>query len=366
MRCNVLVLLAIASCGLASCERTPEQPHASLSVGALLSGLADPRFEQASEQRELAFPADHGPRPEFQSEWWYFTGNVQAEERELAYQLTFFRRALDFDAPRLDSDWAARDAYMAHFALTDVRTGRFHAFERFERAALGLAGARAAPWSVWLRDWRASGDLDAGSVRLEARADGCAIDLELTADSALVLHGDRGFSRKGPAGAGASHYYSIPRWTTRGTLELDGLRHDVRGASWFDREFFTAALAPAQVGWDWFALRFDDGSALMLFHVRTAGASSGRGGTWIAASGAARALRPEEFELEPLTTWQSPSSAAAYPVRWRVRLAEPALELLVEARTQNCELALGVRYWEGPVRASGTLPGAGFMELTGY
>ena len=104
----------------------------------------------------LAFPADHGPHDDFQTEWWYYTGNLTAETGEhFGYQLTFFRRALappDQRAVR-DSAWGADQVYMAHFALTDVSGGRHHSFEKLAHGAAGMAGAQAAPFRVWLEDW---------------------------------------------------------------------------------------------------------------------------------------------------------------------------------------------------------------------
>ncbi|EPX61229.1 secreted hydrolase-like protein [Cystobacter fuscus DSM 2262] len=38
---------------------------------------------------------------------------------------------------------------------SNIQGGRFHAFERFSRSALGLAGARTEPFRVWLEDWSA-------------------------------------------------------------------------------------------------------------------------------------------------------------------------------------------------------------------
>ena len=130
--------------------------------------------------RPFEFPADHGPHPEYRSEWWYFTGNVSdADGNEYGFQLTFFRFRLAANAIERRSEWAAEQVYMAHFAVTDVEAGRFHAFERFSRAALDLAGARASPFRVWLEDWSASGGGGAGdfAVRLRASEAGTGIDL---------------------------------------------------------------------------------------------------------------------------------------------------------------------------------------------
>ena len=80
-------------------------------------------FALAEGPRPLVFPADHGPHDDYQTEWWYYTGNVQTSAgRHFGYQLTFFRRALVPPAERQSrsSGWATDQVYMAHFALTDV------------------------------------------------------------------------------------------------------------------------------------------------------------------------------------------------------------------------------------------------------
>src|ERR671934_1543136 len=80
--------------------------------GALLAGLGSRAFAQGfaglSESAEgfapvvpgrtFAFPADHGPHPEFRIEWWYVTANL-ADANGGAYgaQWTLFRQALQPD-----------------------------------------------------------------------------------------------------------------------------------------------------------------------------------------------------------------------------------------------------------------------------
>jgi predicted secreted hydrolase len=93
-----------------------------------------------------------------QTEWWYYTGNLETVEgRYFGYQLTFFRRGLGPLAERQEraSGWAADQVYMAHFSVTDVAGERYQAFERLSRGAAGLAGTESVPYRVWLEDWRA-------------------------------------------------------------------------------------------------------------------------------------------------------------------------------------------------------------------
>jgi predicted secreted hydrolase len=49
-------------------------------------------WKQAQADFNLSFPKDHASHPDFKIEWWYYTGNVDAQDgRRFGYQLTFFR-----------------------------------------------------------------------------------------------------------------------------------------------------------------------------------------------------------------------------------------------------------------------------------
>ena len=199
----VLVLLAASSCG----------PSPQPQVQARLEGLAvtPGNFERADGPRPLTFPQDLGPHPDFQTEWWYYTGNlVAADGQNFGYQLTFFRRALLAPADRTQSSsaWGADQVYLAHFALTDPGSGQFHAFERFERGAAGLAGAQSDPqYRVWLQDWQAE-QVGPAEYKLQAAQGGIRLQLDLKDMKGIVLQGDQGYSQKGPGTGNASYYTS--------------------------------------------------------------------------------------------------------------------------------------------------------------
>ncbi|MFB0545365.1 MAG: lipocalin-like domain-containing protein, partial [Anaerolineae bacterium] len=226
-------------------------------VRAQLLAIADEAtgFARAEGPQLLEFPTDHGPHPDYQTEWWYYTGNLQTSDgRHFGYQLTFFRRALVPPALRQDrpSNWATDQVYMAHFALTNVAGKRYQAFERFSRGAAGLAGAQGRPYRVWLEDWRVE-ETEPNVYHVSAEQDDLAIDLQLTDRKGPVLQGDRGYSQKGPERGNASYYYSLTRLDSSGMVQVGDVLHQVSGLSWMDHEFGTSALAPDQVGWDWFA-----------------------------------------------------------------------------------------------------------------
>jgi predicted secreted hydrolase len=340
---------------------------------------ADPAgFARATAPRPFSFPADHGPHPEFRTEWWYYTGNLETTAgRHFGFQLTFFRTALAppvAAAGETASAWSTRQLYVAHFALTDTAGRRFHAWSRLDREALGLAGASAAPFRVWLGDWSAESEAAAGlPVRLRAAEGHVAIDLMLASEKPVVLQGDRGLSRKGAEPGNASYYYSLSRMSVRGTVRVREEPLAVTGLAWMDREWSTSALGPDLVGWDWLALQLDDGREIMIYRLRRRDGSidAHSAGSLIAADGAIRPLAVGDVRLESLDHWTSPRSRVRYPSRWRLTVPGAALTLEIVPRLADQELVVGTRYWEGAVRVDGiadgrAIAGRGYVELVGY
>jgi len=345
-----------------------------LKVSQALGGIPAAGFARALSPRAFHFPEDHGPHPEYQTEWWYFTGNLETSQgRRFGYQLTFFRMALAPGAPARLSRWGADQVYMAHCAVTDVDGKRFVFSERFSRAALGLAGAGGAPFAVWLEDWSArQTSASPWSLKLVAAEGGASLDLDLASLKPVVLNGTKGLSRKGRAPGNASYYYSIPRLATRGTLTLGGERFQVSGLSWLDREWSTSALAGDQAGWDWFALQLGDGRDLMFYRLRKKDGSADpfSGGTLTAADGSSRRLSAAEVQLTVAEWWKSPASGTRYPSRWRLKVPGEGVDLEILPRLAGQELLGSFRYWEGAVSVRGMgnsgLDGSGYLEMTGY
>jgi len=351
---------------------------ATLAVSAALGAGDASGFARARAPHAFSFPADLGPHPDFRTEWWYYTGNLEsAAGRHFGFQLTFFRTALAPPAvgdAATGSAWSTRQLYVAHFAVTDTAGRRFHAWSRLERAALGLAGARPHPFRVWLDDWSAESDGPDGlPVRLRAAEGSVAIDLTLASDRPVVFQGDHGLSQKGPEPGNASYYYSRTRMTARGTVRAGAEAIPVVGLAWMDREWSTSALGPDLVGWDWIALQLDDGRDVMVYRLRRrdGGTDPHSAGALVSAAGATRALAPAEVTLDALEHWTSPRSRVRYPSRWRLAMPGAGLDLVITPRLADQELIVGTRYWEGAVRVEGTaggrpIGGRGYVELVGY
>jgi predicted secreted hydrolase len=366
-------------------------------------------FQQALPGYRYLFPRDHGSHPAYQTEWWYYTGHLQAEDgRRFGYELTFFRRGLNrieqtregFAPSQEPSRWRIHNLYLAHFALTDLAQGQFHYAEKISREGLGKAGADQDRLRVWIDRWSAVSPLRSegsaggsteglakgsakesnapdGAHHLTAATEDYGIELTLSPAKPPAIHGSQGVSRKGSKPEEASHYYSLTRLSTTGTLMVKGERIPVTGQSWMDHEFGSGELSSELVGWDWFSLQLASGDELMWYRLRREDgqADPASSGTWVGADGQTMPLATESIRLDELERWTSPQSGARYPSRWR--LSSKALDLVVDIDPLLGDQELITRrstrvtYWEGAVRITGTLGGKsvvgqGYVELTGY
>ncbi|MFH1112533.1 MAG: lipocalin-like domain-containing protein [Pseudomonadota bacterium] len=343
-----------------------------LAVGASLD--AGSGFEDARPGRILAFPQDHGKHPGFQTEWWYFTGNLNSNGRLWGFQLTFFRRSMMKERVKRNSAWAVRDLYPAHFALTDISGRRFHHAEILSREGPGLAQASPQGLNVSVKDWSAQQHGD--EIHIKARQNGCALDLRLKPLKPLVLQGDHGFSRKGGTGEQASYYYSFTRLQAEGTVTFKGISHKVAGLAWMDHEFGSSILLEDQAGWDWFSLQLDDGSEIMVFQLRKRDGSGERPfGTLVPAAGRPKSLEGRQIVISVTDVWTSSRTGATYPSGWSVDIPSEKIRLTIAPLFEDQELvaskSTGVVYWEGAVKVNGSanglaLRGRGYVELTGY
>jgi predicted secreted hydrolase len=354
-------------------ERAAAGMRSGTATGMSFLGGADAGgFAKATAPRAFEFPADYGSHPAFRTEWWYYTGNLfDSNGRHFGFELTFFRYALAPESPASASAWATNQVYMAHFAVTDTKSGQLLADERLARGAVGLAGAEADPFRVWVQAWSAAAEGD--GFRLSAKAPEMGIDLVLGSVKPPVPQGDQGLDRKGPEPGNASYYYSLTRLEARGTVTVGGVAADVRGTAWMDREWSTSALSPEDTGWDWFALQLSDGRDVMFYRLRRkdGSASPFSGGVVVDANGRRERLGVGDVVLDPLEFWTSEKSGARYPVAWRLRAERVGLDLTVRPYVRNQEIDLSVRYWEGAVKIEGSaggepIDGNGYLELAGY
>lgn len=360
---------------------------AVLSIGGFSRGSAEEgAYPPITGPCDLQFPQDHGPHPGYHTEWWYYTGNVRSDNGErYGFQLTIFRSRLNPPGAERSQDqgsakesaWRTQQLFLAHVALSDIGSKRFHYREQVARGAVGLADAvqEADTTTVFIKNW--SIRLNPSEHTLKASAEDFEFQLNLTPQKPLVLHGESGYSLKGTTPERSSCYYSFPRMEVKGTLKIKGREIPVQGKCWMDHEFSSAPLEPDLAGWDWFSVQLTDNTELMIYLLRHKDGtySPASSGTFVDAFGKVVRLARDAFAVEVLDTWTSPHTLGRYPSRWKIRVPSLKLDLNVRPNLEDQEMrtqeSIGVTYWEGSVGVSGKtggqpVEGEGYVELTGY
>jgi predicted secreted hydrolase len=340
-----------------------------------LSAAQDP-YKTAVPGYRYEFPRDYFNHPEFQTEWWYYTGNVTANDgHRFGFELTFFREGVSRDSGKQET-WDLQDVYLAHLALSDLDGKGFYHTERTNRAGPGIAGIDQGQGRIWNGNW--SVRWNGTDQAIEAMEERFSLALKLQPEKPPVIHGENGVSQKAAGTGRASHYISLTCMKTNGTIELAGKSYIVSGLAWMDHEFFTHQLEKDQVGWDWFSIQLSDNTELMLYRIRRSDGSvdSFSAGTFVDPLGHSVHLRKEDFLLLPqVETWKSPVSGAVYPVQWRIVIPKLEIELKATTRLKSQELSgqskMVPSYWEGAMDLNGyqsnsAVAGVGYLEMTGY
>jgi len=322
------------------------------------------------------FPRDHFHHPDFQTEWWYYTGNLKsADGRRFGFELTFFRQAVTRD-PAKAATWDVRDLYVAHLALSDLDDGKFYHAERANRSGPGLATVIESLGRIWNGNWQIQ--WRGGDQELQAVDERFQLRLTLHSEKPPVIHGENGVSQKAEGPGRASHYISLTRLATSGVIGLGNKSFEVSGTSWMDHEFFTHQLETNQTGWDWLSLQLEDHTEVMLFRIRRKDGSIDpySSGTYVDADGKSTHLRSTDFTLQPAgEIWTSPITGARYPTHWNVAIPKLSIELEVKTPLASQELTgettFVPNYWEGAINLTGRrhqqpLRGVGYLEMTGY
>jgi predicted secreted hydrolase len=340
------------------------------------------QWKIASPAYRYEFPRDHFNHPEFQTEWWYYTGNLRAADgHRFGFELTFFRTGIHLPKrveDQSDPVWRPDQIYLAHLALSDIDGRRFFHSERLNRAGPGLAGCSIQDRQNWNGNWQVSWKTQSSDAQLlQAVAPEFTLQLDLQPQKPPVIQGQNGISQKGPDPSQASHYISFTRIGAKGTLQRGASTLKLDGLAWMDHEFFSESRNSNLAGWDWFAIQLDNNEELMLYRLRQKSGNPDpySSGTFVDTQGRAHFLSAKDFVLSPGAFWESPHSKARYPLEWGIDV--PAFQLHLRERTELSDQELYSRsavtpsYWEGAVTYSGKLvekpvSGVGYLEMTGY
>jgi predicted secreted hydrolase len=337
----------------------------ALAQGFAGLGMSGQGFAPVTPGRIFAFPADHGPHPDYRIEWWYVTANL-VDSAGAAYgaQWTLFRQAM---APGAQQEgWANQQIWMGHAAVTRADTHRYS--EAFARGGVGQAGVETKPFKAWIDSWEMRGSdrmREEAIAPLELNASGTDFSyaLRLDADRPLVLQGDAGYSKKSERGQ-ASYYFSQPYFKATGSITIDDKPHNVTGVAWMDREWSSQPLASDQTGWDWLSLHLNSGEKLMLYRLRQKDGRNDLYGNWIEPDGRSIEIASADNSMTP--TALTELEGRKIPTAWRIAI--PSRSLTIECVPLNPRSWMGTSfpYWEGPISFKGSHAGLGYLEMTGY
>jgi predicted secreted hydrolase len=236
---------------------------------------------------------DHGsfdeewPPHKNASGWWYVTGylnDVASPDKLYSYQFTV-----------INIKYVRNLFYILQVAFTDMQTGR-HLFKqtlRFRSRKVYVDGDTVSflPFGVLKRG--------ENEMSLRAKAKGLELDLRLDLGKGAAWHGDNGVLVMGLPDDPDQRtvYYSYTNMPTSGTIVLGtNSGHEtlleVRGKSWFDRQWGPYRLVDSDSFWEWFSIRFFDDEEVMLFAFPQ---HPYYDGTYVDRGGMARLVRDYEY-----------------------------------------------------------------------
>ena len=336
-----------------------------------------PKFQEAVSGYTYQFPRDDFSHDNFRVEWWYYTGNLESDKgRRFGYQLTFFRVGLEgYNPINNPSKWKVDHIYFAHMTVSDIQNKKFHFFERINRKGIKNAGAATDRFMIWNSDWNLSAEEN--MQKIKALENDTGIELSLIPIKKRVFHGKNGISIKGSNKGNASHYFSYTRMKTEGSIFIKGEKFQVKGSSWMDHEFSSNPLNPSLAGWDWFSIKLDNQTEIMLYQLRKKNGNTdpNSSGTFISADQNYHHLTLNEFSISNKSSWTSEKTGAIYPVVWEIDILESDIHLIIIPDFSNQELyhlrSISGSYWEGSVSIKGSaggkpVTGTGYVELVGY
>ena len=301
-----------------------------------------------------AFPRDHGSHPEFRTEWWYVTGWVADAARQrvrraghVLPQPSARRRR------RIRARFAPRQLAVRARGARRPRHGRLRHDQRAARAGFGLAarrGRRRASGSTTGRSRSTTTRTPRASRRANSPST-CAF----APTQPLLLQGDGGYSRKGPAPAQASYYYSQPQLRGQRSTRLgrqDGAGSPApRGSITNGRANTWRRRRPAGTG---LGINLADGGALMAFRMRdkVGRHALGRRHAARAPGDRAHSRRRGALHAGALVALAAHRRRRTRS-RWRAAGQRRwTLEPLFDDQELDSRASTGTIYWEGAVRAT--------------
>ncbi len=322
-------------------------------IGIMLSCSDDDENDSSNNNPEVdvKLPKDHFFHDN-ENEWYYFSGKVETEEgKEFGVMFTIFQ---------FKEDTGYR--YPCMLAVSDIENSKFHD-KRIESAPAIMETTPAGLPSIKVGDsqfiWEGEERLHITAKASTMDQSNISVELDMKPGKDILYHGENGFI---PMGDGIpSGYYSLANLIpTNGKLTIDRAEYTITGGRiWADHQW--GDWTSGGYRWDWFSLRFNDGSALMVFQFRDADNNPSIG-NWTYRDKDNKLYYGTDFNIQAGRMYED------YPIDWKISLPSISASFTVKPMFDDQTF---VRLWEGLCSVNGeigdnSLTGHAFVELAGY
>ncbi len=309
-------------------------------------------------QQALQFPSDHGPHFDSKNEWWYFTGvAADSEGTTLGFECTIFK---------IRAQRKNKFSFLGHVAISAPAQQEYVFSETLTKPP--VEGIQEGLPKIVVNDFSFDYS-DNQTIFIRGSGDNASVDLRLSPHENVLLHGSDGAIAMGDGLR--SYYYSFTNLETSGAISCKGREYAIiSGRTWMDHQWGNFSVFGLL--WDWFSLRFDDGSAIMLFHFRNIfGRTVSTNWTYRSATGAVTC--GNRCRIESNRTYTDATAGCTFPLDWTVSIPELDAAFTVQPLfdKQIFFSAMTPDYWEGLCSFSGSVKGApaagsAYVELSGY
>lgn len=283
---------------------------------------------------------------------WFAVGHFESEDHKLSCLFHLMSMNRPGAEPVIDSN----------LSITDETTGWYYGDDQiypFNQTEIKISSDKDRILTVKVPNGSLTGTLD--KMHWHAEMEHGEIDLDMHAYGYPIFN----------AGSGSFttcfdkpfNQYSIPNLHTSGSLKLDGKVYEVKGTSWFDRQWQDEGkdFAGTRWNWGWMDLHLDNGDVLSLWDMTNRTYKTNQ--TW------ATVQHPDGTQstcyVEPLAenehdVWKSEVSGQTYPTGYTVKIPDLDAVLEVKALFKEQELVSKIPFlnkYEGASTVTGTYKG---------
>lgn len=299
-------------------------------------------------------------KKDFDNNSWFAIGHFEREGRLLNYLF----HVMILRSPKGDG------IVQSVVSITDETTGWYCGDDLvtpLNEAAIGDTVAL----DIAVPNGRIFGTLDELWLRAQLGNGSGSIEMHLSVPGPAIFNGGTGIFVMLDMQV---QQYSVPRMLSKGSITFEGIRHDVEGVSWFDRQWqMQNQAADNTLKWSWMDINLETGDAISVWSAPSTVGGKERAWATILHADGTQTVAFVEPGLGATNFWMSERSGARYPTRWTVRI--PALDAVIDVSPSPREqeiVSVEPRFnkYEGASAMMGTwkgkpVKGFGYVELVG-